>query len=92
MAQIPKDPKAAKDSGRLLEYFWANVIFWVFLVALTVSAWMVCQEPGDDVAVQAVLVQTVLFSILLFGVGFTLVTLFDWAYDFFAARAEDGGH
>jgi hypothetical protein len=30
------------------------------------------------------------FILLLFGGGFTLVTLFDLAYDFFAKRADEG--
>lgn len=86
-----KDRQAANQArppSRLAEYFWANVVFWVFLALLTLITWASCQDPSDNEAVKYVLGDTFKFILLLFGVGFTLVTCFDWAYDFFASRAQ----
>ncbi len=80
---------AARGTGRLAEYFWANLIFWAFIGALSLFTWESCQSPSDSEAVRYVLSDTFRFILLLFGAGFTLVTLFDWAYDFFASRAEE---
>jgi hypothetical protein len=74
------------------EYFWANLIFWAFLTLLSFVVWWSCSDPNDDPAVKAVLAETFKFIIYLFGFGFTLVSLFDAAYDFFVARAEDDGN
>lgn len=72
------------------DYFWANVVFWAFLSLLTALLWTTCQEPSDDAAVRYVLGDTFKFMLLLFGGGFTVVSLFDAAYDYFAGRAEGG--
>ncbi len=82
-------PAAAKgDGGRLADYFWANLVFFAFLILLSFVVWKSCQQPGDDPAVRQVLEETFKFMIYLFGGGFLMVCLFDAAYDFFAEKAE----
>jgi hypothetical protein len=78
------------SASRWSDYFWANVIFLAFLFVLLTAVKAACVSPGDDQmpAVQFVVNGTFFFlGALLFG-GFVLVTLFDAAYEFFAAKAE----
>ena len=81
---------AARPS-RFREYFWANLVFWVFILVLSLAVWISCQDPHDELPVRAVLAETFTFMIMLFGCGFTLVTLFDAGYDFFTARSGEAG-
>jgi len=83
-AQPPK-------SSRLADYFWANLIFFAFLLVLSGVVYKSCEAPGDDPAVQLVLKETFKFLLLLFGGGFLLVTLFDAAFEAFAAKADEDG-
>jgi hypothetical protein len=78
------------ESTKLAEYFWANLIFWAFLLVVVFVVWSGASDPNDDPAIKLVLKDTRKFILLLFGGGFTLVTLFDLAYDFFAKRADEG--
>jgi hypothetical protein len=73
------------------DYFWANLIFFAFLVLLSYVVWVSCQAPTDDAAVKAVLSDTFKFMIFLFGGGFLVVTMFDAAYDFFSEKAGSDG-
>lgn len=82
---------ATEKMSRFQEYFWANLVFWAFIAVLSFVVWWSCSDPNDDPAVKAVLAETFKFLLWLFGAGFTLVTLFDAAYDFFAAKAEEPG-
>lgn len=97
MAKKNRDDKApagqsAPESSRWTEYFWANLVFFSFLFVLALVVRTSCESPADEPAVKLVLDETFRFLLLLFGGGFLLVTLFDAAYEFFAARAqEDGG-
>jgi hypothetical protein len=84
-------PQAGPQTSRIADYFWANVIFFAFLFVLALVVRKSCEAPGDDPAVKHVLDDAFQYLLLLFGGGFLLVTLFDAAYEFFAARsAEDG--
>lgn len=86
-----KATAAQPKSSRLADYFWANLIFFVFLLVLSGVVYKSCEAPGDDPAVQLVLKETFKFLLLLFGGGFLLVTLFDAAFEAFAAKADEGG-
>ena len=81
--------QAAGASNRLAEYFWANVVFWAFLIVVVTVVWNGAADPADSQAIKKVLGDTRGFILMLFGGGFTLVTLFDLAYDFFAERAGE---
>ena len=81
--------QGGEGSRRLAEYFWANAIFWAFLLIVVFFVWTSAADPADDPTIKLVLSDTRKFILLLFGLGFTLVTLFDLAYDFFAKRAEE---
>jgi hypothetical protein len=77
--------------NRLADYFWANVVFFVFLFVLAYLVRASCEAPGDDPAVKAVLDETFHFFLLLLGGGFLVVTLFDAGYETFASQAEQEG-
>lgn len=84
--------QAAEEKPNLLaDYFWANLIFFAFVFTLAWAVWQSCEAPGDDPAVRGVMKETFKFILMLFGGGFLLVTVFDAAYEFFAARAEGEG-
>jgi hypothetical protein len=80
---------AAAPPSRMADYFWANVVFFSFLLVLAFIVRKSCEAPGDDVAVRRVLDDAFGYLLMLFGGGFLLVTLFDAAYEFFAARSAD---
>lgn len=86
----PKAPAPATQASRFTDYFWANLIFFAFIGVLAFVVRQSCEAPGDDRAVQQVLDDAFKFLLLLFGGGFLLVTLFDAAYEFFAARSGEG--
>ena len=96
MAKKNRDEKApalagAEEGSRWTDYFWANLIFFAFLFVLAFVVRASCESPADEPAVKLVLDETFRFLLLLFGGGFLLVTLFDAAYEFFAARAQEDG-
>lgn len=78
---------APAKPNRLADYFWANLIFFVFLFILAYVVRMSSEAKGDEPAVTAVLDETFRFFLLLLGGGFLVVTLFDAGYEFFAAEA-----
>jgi bacteriorhodopsin len=94
-------PAAAKPAtgSRFSDYFWANLIFFGFIIVLGLVVRASCQSPSDDPsvkqAIDLVLGETFQFFWLLMGGGFLLVTLFDAAYEHYNAQAtqdgEDGG-
>ena len=75
--------------SRFKEYLWANLAFWGFLLCLSLLAWLSCVDPADDAAIGYVLGFTFRFLILLFGIGFTVVTLFDAALDAVVERSKE---
>jgi hypothetical protein len=79
----------AAAPNRLADYFWANLIFFIFLFVLAYVVRVSSEAKGDEPAVKAVLDETFKFFLLLLGGGFLVVTLFDAGYEFFAAQAED---
>jgi hypothetical protein len=84
-----KKPQSPEGGTRLSQLLWANLVFWAFLLAVTGVVYLSSSSPSDDDAIRYVLADTFKFVLLLFGLGFTLVTLFDAAYDFFASRAGE---
>ncbi len=76
------DPKkqGPKEAERKLtifqEYFYANLLFWGFLVVLAFLTYAFTGGLWD-----AVMQQTVRFIFLVFGGGFTLVSVLDFLYD-----------
>jgi len=81
---------AGPVASRLSQLLWANLIFWAFLGIVSAVVYSNASSPSDDEYIRSVLSDTAWFIIKLFGLGFTLVTLFDLGYDTFAARAEKG--
>ena len=75
--------------NRVADYFWANLIFFIFLYVLATLVRFSSEAKGDEPAVKAVMDETFRFFLMLMGGGFLVVTLFDAGYEFFAAQAED---
>ena len=80
---------AVSKPNRLMDYFWANLIFFAFLFVLASVVRYSSEMPGDDSAVKQVMDDTFGFFLKLMGGGFLLVTLFDAGYEFFAEQAEE---
>jgi hypothetical protein len=89
MAKHEKSTKKAETQGasRVMQLVWANLIFWAFLLSLCAVVYTTSSSPSDEDFIKAVLSDTFWFIVLLFGGGFSLVSLFDLGYDFFASRA-----
>lgn len=83
------DAVAEAKPNRLADYFWANLIFFIFLFVLAYIVRVSSEAKGDEPAVKAVLDETFKFFLLLLGGGFLVVTLFDAGYELFAAQAGE---
>lgn len=68
------------------EYLYVNLIFWGFLVALCAAVYVDCVISGvvKFGEVDEVITQVFKFILLVFGGGFTAVSVFDALYDRFA--------
>jgi hypothetical protein len=73
------------------EYLYVNLIFWGFLVLLCIAVYIDCAVSGvikfGD-APDEVMSQVFKFILLVFGLGFTAVSVFDALYDKFAGSEE----
>ncbi len=67
---------AQKQYSRFEEYFYANLLWWGFLVALAVISFFTCGGVLDDVT-SGVLE----FLFVILGGGFTLVSVLDYIYE-----------
>ena len=77
MADNKKNLNIAKENlTKFQEYFYANLLFWGFLVVLAVISFFTCGGVWDDVY-QGVLE----FIIVIMGGGFTLVSVLDYLYE-----------
>lgn len=89
----PKGPApVAAQTSTFMEYVYVNLIFWGFLVLLCVAVYVDCALSkvisfGD--APDEVMKQVFKFILLVFGLGFTAVSVFDWLYDRYAGE-QDG--
>jgi bacteriorhodopsin len=96
---LAPSPAKPAPTSRFSDYFWANLVFFAFLLALAFIVKASCESSSDDPsvkqAVDIVLKDTFQFFLALMGGGFVLVTLFDAAYEHFNAQAKqdppDGG-
>ena len=83
-----KGPKpVTAPVSKLQEYFYVNLIFWGFLVLLCIAVYIDCAVSGVikfGEAPDEVMGQVFKFILLVFGVGFTAVSIFDALYDKFA--------
>ena len=69
------------------EYLYVNLIFWGFLVLLCIAVYVDCAVSGVvkfGVAPDEVMRQVFKFIMLVFGGGFTAVSVSDALYDKFA--------
>lgn len=88
----PKGPApVAAPTSAFMEYVWVNAMFWGFLVLLCAAVYVDCAVSGvihfGD-APDEVMQQVFKFILLVFGLGFTAVSVFDALYDKYAGDAE----
>jgi len=77
--------------SKFQEYLYVNLIFWGFLVLLCIAVYIDCAVSGvvkfgdkpDEV-----MWQVFKFIPLVFGLGFTAVSIFDALYDKFAGPED----
>jgi hypothetical protein len=87
-----KGPAPVKTpESKFQEYLYVNLIFWGFLVLLCMAVYIDCAVSGvikfGD-APDEVMSQVFKFILLVFGLGFTAVSIFDALYDKFAEPEE----
>jgi len=99
MQPQPKDAKQknrgpapiASATSPVMEYVYVNLMFWGFLLLLCVAVYVDCAVSGvikfGD-APDEVMRQVFKFILLVFGLGFTAVSVFDWLYDTYAGDDE----
>jgi len=82
-------------ASKIEEYVYVNLIFWGFLVVLCVVVYIDCVVSGvvKFGEIDEVIKQVFKFILLVFGGGFTAVSIFDYLYDKYAdpddARGEE---
>jgi hypothetical protein len=75
------EPKALDSKPTALqETFYANLLFWAFLAVLAILTYAFTGAVWDDI-----MIQTIKFIFLVFGGGFTLVSVLDLLYDRYVA-------
>jgi hypothetical protein len=92
--EAPRDAKkggkgpqpVAVQASRFQEYLYVNLIFWGFLVVLCLAVYVDCVISGvvKFGEIDEVIKQVFQFILLVFGGGFTAVSIFDALYDRFA--------
>ncbi len=77
----------APATSKFMEYVYVNLMFWGFLVLLCIAVYVDCAVSGvikfGD-APDEVMNQVFKFILLVFGLGFTAVSVFDALYDKYA--------
>ncbi len=98
---VPRDAKPRQKGpapitvpvSKFQEYLYVNLIFWGFLFLLCAAVYIDCAVSGvikfGD-APDEVMKQVFGFILLVFGGGFTAVSVFDALYDRFAGTEEAG--
>jgi len=94
----PKDAKQKQKGpqpvqvpvSKFTEYLYVNLIFWGFLVVLCVAVYIDCVVSGVVKLgeIDEVIKQVFMFILLVFGGGFTAVSVFDALYDKFAGEDD----
>ncbi|MCX7698384.1 MAG: hypothetical protein N2114_02825 [Candidatus Goldbacteria bacterium] len=84
MEQKKQTQQVEKDKFTLKDYFYVNVIFWVFLLVVAVVVFITAGGKWDPVIESAFG-----FIFIVFGGGFALVSIFDYLYEKFAGKDEN---
>jgi uncharacterized membrane-anchored protein len=72
----PQQNQQAEKEYTLKDYFYINLFFWAFLGALALVVYITTGAKWD-----AVMGSVFTFIFLVFGGGFTAVSVFDYIYD-----------
>ena len=81
----------AQTTSKFAEYAYVNLIFWGFLLLLCAAVYVDCAWCGVikfGESPDEVMTQVFKFILLVFGLGFTAVSVFDWVYDRYAGEEE----
>jgi hypothetical protein len=65
-----------RSKTKFLEYLYANLLFWAFLIVVAVISFITCGGVWDSVTSG-----TMQFLFFIMGGGFTLVSVLDWVYE-----------
>lgn len=77
MADNKQNPKTAKKTlTKFEEYFYANVLWWGFLLLVAIISFFTCGAVWDDVTSGVME-----FIFVIMGGGFTLVSVLDYLYE-----------
>jgi hypothetical protein len=69
------------------EYFYANLLFWGFLILLAIVSFFTCGGIWDSVTAEMMK-----FIFLVFGGGFTLVSVMDYLYEKYVVEPNKNKH
>jgi hypothetical protein len=84
LEQKPKAPQQGKDEYTIKDYLYINLFFWLLLGAVALILLLTTGWKFDPV-MQSVFA----FIFLVFGGGFTLVSIFDFIYDRAAGKGTN---
>lgn len=87
MAENKRPPQVPeKRPSKFEEYFYANLLWWGFLVILALISFFTCGGAWDDITEG---VTEFIFVIL--GGGFTLVSVLDYTFEKYTSRPNVEG-
>jgi hypothetical protein len=84
--EIKQNQPEKQDSGAfaLKDYFYINIFFWAFLVVVSVIVFFSTGAKWDPI-----MENVFTFIFLVFGLGFTAVSVFDAVYERVAKNNAD---
>jgi uncharacterized membrane-anchored protein len=86
--QVKNQPQQQSQQGKeqytVKDYIFINLFFWLFLCAIALVVYMTTGAKWD-----AVMGSVFTFIFLVFGGGFTAVSIFDFVYDRAAGKSNE---
>jgi type III secretory pathway component EscU len=82
--QAQKVDAAKNDDFTIKDYLVINVIFWAFLLAVAVIVFLTTGAKWDPI-----MGSVFMFIFLVFGGGFSAVSVFDYVYERIAKKNEN---
>jgi len=81
--QQEKQSEAGKENFTIKDYLYINLFFWGFLVLLSIIVFFTTGGQMDPI-----MENVFMFIFLVFGCGFTAVSIFDFIYEKVAKKNE----
>lgn len=82
--QAQKNDPSKKPEFTIKDYFYINLFFWIFLVVIAVLVFVTTGSKWDPI-----MGNVFSFIFLVFGCGFTAVSVFDYIYERIAGKNEN---